>query len=317
MKTRLASSATTVVLLAAFLTAVPLLSQTPLTETEAQAYVGTWDLTADINGNPIKMTLEIVPIAGEVKAALKAIMLPAPQLVDQITKIDPGIDLAVDVTMGGNAMRVHLKTTIEGEGLVGTFGDDSGFFSAPFTGERIDDANIVMAALDAAAEAESKPQSRRAGATTIASMSFEGRKVSVSYGTLELESPDHRAFVDTTAGEVYNYPGSRCFKLQTDANLVFGTATVAAHNFGPDYPGTYSLWLKKSADGMQLVFNQEADVWGSMHNPDADVSEIVLSAEKLTEPLDALKIEVLPADDGGLLRIAWGTDSWSAPFSVQ
>ncbi|MEE2776950.1 MAG: DUF2911 domain-containing protein [Acidobacteriota bacterium] len=298
---------------------LPALAQNALSKADAEPYLGTWTLSADFNGNPINMTLEIALIEDEVKAAMRAIISPQPQLIDEVAKAEMGIDLAWEADLGGNAMRVHIKAVLEDDKLIGTFGDESGFFTAEFTGEReAEAADIVLAAAAAAAEKDSAPQtSRRFGGTTVASYKFGDAEVSVAFGKLELESVDHRAFVDTAAGSVYSFPGSRCFKLQTEAELHFGDTVVAAHNFGPDYPGTYSLWLKKSKDGWSLVFNEEADVWGTMHNPGADVGEVALEIASLDQAANELTFEVVAGASGGRIKVAWGETEWSAPFRIQ
>jgi hypothetical protein len=106
-------------------------------------------------------------------------------------------------------------------------------------------------------------------------------------------------------------------KLFTDLDLVFGTTKVAAENIAPDYPGVYGLWLKKIGDGWRLVFNQEGDVWGTMHDPAKDVVDIPLEVAKLETPQDELKVTLdADGDKAGVLRIAWGDTAWSARFTT-
>jgi len=64
------------------------------------------------------------------------------------------------------------------------------------------------------------------------------------------------------------------------------------------------------------VFNEEADIWGTMHNSEADAAEVALVAGKLDEPAETFKVELTKVDGGGELRIMWGDDVWTAAFTV-
>ena len=300
--------------------ALPSVAQeTTVSPADAEAYLGTWTLAADFGGNPVEMTLEIVVLDEAVAAALSSVMSPEPQLMDQIIQSEEGLDLSWEASFPGQNIRIHIKGALEGDKLVGTFADESGFFTADFSGDRASEAaDIVAAAAERAAQQEGQPQRQeRFGGTVEASMVFGEDKVRVTFGTLEVGSADHRSFLSVENGQVFTYPGSRCIKLLTDADLRFGDTTVPAHNFGDSYPGAYGLWLKKTADGWHLVFNERPDVWGTMHDPAKDVAEVALEVEELSEIAEELNIEVLEADEGGLLRIAWDTQAWSAHFTTQ
>lgn len=292
-----------------------------LTPAEVADYLGTWTLSAEIQGRPVELTLEIADMSGVVQAALKTGMRPEPQLVDQITKSDGGLDLGYNANFGGNSMRVHLEASLADGKLIGTFGDENGLFSAPFTGTRAaEPAGIVAAALTTGGDSAA-PQGQRRGRRGLASnqaqLELGGKNVRVLFGELELGSPDHASFLETSEGAVFEYPGSRCFKLFTDLDLHFGDTKVAAQNIAPSYPGVYGLWLKKTADGWRLVFNEEGDVWGTMHDPAKDVAEVPLEVAKLDAPKEELEIALVEeGENGGVLRIAWGDTAWSAKFST-
>ena len=218
-------------------------------------------------------------------------------------------------------MRVHVKAALAEGKLTATFGDEQGLFSAPFTGERAaEPAGIVAAALQGGGDS-AQPQRRR-GRRGLASaqtqLALGGKNVRILFGELKVGSPDHESFLATAQGEVFEYPGSRCLKLFTDLDLRFGETTIAAHNIAPGYPGVYALWLKRTMDGWRLVFNEEGDVWGTMHDPAKDVAEIPLELAKLESPQEELEVTLAEeGENGGVLRIAWGDTAWSARFSAQ
>ena len=110
----------------------------------------------------------------------------------------------------------------------------------------------------------------------VPDLALGGKNVRVLFGELELVSADREWFDRTPEGGVFQYPSSRCMKFFTDLDLAFGETRIAAGNLAPGYPGVYGLWLKKTAGGWRLVFNEEGDVWGTMHDPAKDVAEVPL-----------------------------------------
>jgi hypothetical protein len=65
------------------------------------------------------------------------------------------------------------------------------------------------------------------------------------------------------------------------------------------------------------VFNEEGDVWGTMHDPAKDVAEIPLEVAELDAPQEELDVTLTEdGDKAGVLRIAWGDTVWSAKFET-
>jgi hypothetical protein len=301
-------------------TAVPAATAQTPAPADIADYLGTWTLSATFQGTPAELTLEIVDDQGTVRAALRSAMTPEPNLMDQITKSDAGLDLAYNADLGGGTARVHVKAALADGKLSGTLGDEGGSFSAPFTGERAaEPAGIVQAALQGGGDsaAPQRRRGRRGLASSQAQLALGDKNVRVLFGELKVGSPDRESFEQTVEGAVFEYPGSRCMKLFTDLDLQFGATKVAAENVAPDYPGVYGLWLKKTADGWRLVFNEEGDVWGTMHDPAKDVAEIPLEVAKLDAPQQDLDVTLAEdGEKGGILRIAWGDTAWSAKFTT-
>ena len=283
-------------------------------------YLGTWILAITFQGNPTELTLEIVDHQGAVRAALRSAIDPEPELIDEITRSDAGLDLAYSANFGGGSARVHLEAALADGKLTGTLGDEGGIFSAPFTGERATEpAGIVQAALAGGGDAAAPQRRRGRGlASAQARLVLGDKDVRVLFGELALGSPDRESFEKTAEGAVFEFTSSRCMKLFTDLDLRFGETKVAAHNITPDYPGVYSLWLRKAGDGWRLVFNEEGDVWGTMHDPGRDVAEIPLEAAKLDAAQPQLQVTLAEAgENAGILRIAWGDTAWSATFRTE
>lgn len=144
-------------------------------------------------------------------------------------------------------------------------------------------------------------------------LTLSGKSISIRYAGNSL-GPEQ--LTKAREGEVVTLTADAAIKLMTEADLRFGEHVIKAGNFNPKYAGVYSLWLKKTGNGWRLVFNKQADVLGTQHDPAADVLELPLAAG--TSPTEAKKltIELKKAGDEGLLRLAWGSNEWTAKFTV-
>ncbi|MDX1384009.1 MAG: DUF2911 domain-containing protein, partial [Thermoanaerobaculia bacterium] len=109
----------------------------------------------------------------------------------------------------------------------------------------------------------------------------------------------------------------RTMKLLTDADLVFGDTRVKAFNLAPNYPGCYGVWMKRVEDGWHLVFNTQADNWGTQYEPETDAAEVPLQVAELETPVERLQVELTGADGSGKIRILWGNTAWSAAFRAE
>ena len=97
--------------------------------------------------------------------------------------------------------------------------------------------------------------------------------------------------------------------LTTPVDLAFGATRIAK--------GAYSLWLKKSGEAFELVFNSQTGQWGTQHDPAKDVATVAMTT-------------VGPAGTGrrrsrwvsrrhpkgGTLELSWGATKLAAPFEL-
>lgn len=181
--------------------------------------------------------------------------------------------------------------------------------SAPATAQSADS--------DAAARAaERRERFRRLRYGNLAEIELGGKQLRISYPDLLTDSDDYRAFESLGAGHVSAWNGGRAVKLLTHASLSFDGIVVPYGNASPDYPGVYSLWPKRTAGGWSLVFNGEADIWGSQRDAAADAVEVPLQHSTADEPTEKLTIEFLEVEPGLVLRIAWGDHQFLAAFEA-
>jgi hypothetical protein len=134
----------------------------------------------------------------------------------------------------------------------------------------------------------------------------------VEHGRPSTSGPGYKS-MNTMAKEgfVWRMGKDEATTLATQADLKFGDKEIKA--------GHYSLWAKRVGKGWHLLFNKDADVWGTKHVAGSDVAEIPMEATTLDPPVELLTIEVKPdpsTPGGGIFRLAWGTEEGTAKFTV-
>ncbi len=179
------------------------------------------------------------------------------------------------------------------------------------------EANAQTADSDAEATAAARRERlRRLRYGNLAELELAGKQIRISYPDLATGTDDHRALEALEPGQVAAWTSARAIKLLTHASLSFGGVVVPYGNVSPDYPGVYSLWPKRTASGWSLVFNGDADIWGSQRNAAADAVEAPLEHSTADEPAEKLTIEFLEAAGKKVLRIAWGDHQFLAAFEA-
>ena len=145
-----------------------------------------------------------------------------------------------------------------------------------------------------------------------------GARVSVLvWQEQSVEHADFAALAALAEGEIVRLTEAAVLRLRSEAALRFGDVTVPTGNLSPGFPGSYGLWLKRGAGGWRLVFNHEADSWGTQHDPAFDAAEIDVAHSEdglATRPLGAALLPVTARS--GRLVIHWGPHDWAADFTV-
>ena len=133
---------------------------------------------------------------------------------------------------------------------------------------------------------------------------------------LGVDGPDFARLSNAPAGAIVLLTESAVPRLRTEVPLRFGKTLIATGNQVVGFPGSYGLWLKRTASGWRLVFNNEPDAWGSQHDPQFDAAEIDLAHSDGHAAGRPFAINLIPsAPDRGRLVILWGPHEWTADFS--
>ncbi len=147
-----------------------------------------------------------------------------------------------------------------------------------------------------------------------------GAKVEVHAGRLPEMGVDYDSFrrlADGPGTGMIEFQTVSPIKLRTETGLRFGELAVAPGNVADDYPGLFSLWIEKlEGDSWRLIFNHEADTWGTMHDPAADLGGVPLQHQRNVGAQGPFSVAIEPDGGGYLLVLSWGEHSWSVGFTA-
>ncbi len=165
----------------------------------------------------------------------------------------------------------------------------------------------------------SSQQRRRHRPVTRKTVTAEaaGGEIALSYS---LAKTDGKAFTEVASaqtGHVLRFLDHPATKLRTEVDLSAGDARVSTANAAPDFPGLYSLWIRRTKGGWELVFNEHVDVWGSQHDASADVTSVPLTYSSAETPSDTFEGALAETEDGVEVRFVWGSHQWSARLQVE
>ena len=278
---------------------------TELNTADVPGYIGTWRITMDLMGNEMSMFLNVVDVDGHVGATLDSERQPEPLAISQIELTDEGLDMNSEFTFGGSfKIDINIKVRLEGEGLIGTIRDQGGIFSSELVGVK-----ATVEELDAVQGGRPAP--------TEARMNIGGKRVRIAFADLEVGTSDWDLFQTVAEGQVFKFTLSRATKMYTDFDLGFGDVVIEKENMAKDYPGVYSMWLKKTGSGWALVFNDQPDIWGTRYEPEHDVAEVPLNMSKIDgEPQEKFLVKLERNGETGTLQLLWGDTQWSADFAI-
>ena len=131
------------------------------------------------------------------------------------------------------------------------------------------------------------------------------------------DDDDFTAIADMDDGEVLRLTKAAVIRLRTEVPLTFGAVAVPTDNWAPGFPGSYGLWVKRAGRAWTLVFNHEADSWGTQHDPQFDAAEIDVTYSQNVSSTYPLGVALIPTGEAsGQLVIHWGPHVWTTDFTV-
>jgi len=275
---------------------------------DAEEFLGIWLLKMDFMGRDIEFYLRVVDVDGQLGATLDSQQQPEAQSVAGIALTDEGLTFAYQMSFGGGGQGItmDIKAKRVGDELTGTIRErSSGLIDAPFTGviQSEDELDLI--------------QGKRPNPTDTKLRLAGDKMIRIAFSDLEVGTEDHARFSEVKDGEIFKFTSGRATKMYTDVNLSFGDTVIEKENVAKDYPGVYSLWLKRVGDGWNLVFNGQPDIWGTRHDPEFDVAEVPLTVTVSEEEVDVLVMKIEETDEtSGIIQLAWGPQVWTVEFSM-
>lgn len=285
----------------------------PLQAAEAGDFLGEWVLEMESPQGAFEADLAFTDVEGKVVAELGMPRF-GNRTIEDIVRNDEGLRLTFQTTFGDQAFNMILDVAREGEGLEGGLAEENGLFQIPFTGL----TRQAFLARDTTEGDDGRRRRRgRFGSSDEAKLTLAENEIRVRFDRTKSSDEAYLQVSEPKEGQVVTFLRARPSKLWTDVDLHFGDTVIETENVAEDYPGVYSLWLKKTADGWHLVFNELADVWGTQHDPSHDVAEVPLTVAAADEASEELTVELEQSEGGGVLKILWGETAWEAPFTVE
>jgi hypothetical protein len=110
-------------------------------------------------------------------------------------------------------------------------------------------------------------------------------------------------------GRFWRTGANAATRLVTDRPLYFGDAALPA--------GSYSIWTMPSQHGWTIMFNSQANIWGTEYNPDNDVLRVPMQAGPSGKFTEIMTIEILPTANGGVLNVLWENTKASVSFATR
>lgn len=290
-------------------------SAAALQASEAQDFLGEWVLEMESPQGAFDADLALKEVEGNVVAELGMPRF-GNRTIEDIARTEGGLRLSFQSTFGDQSFNLVLDVARDGEGLKGGLAEENGLFQIPFTGVTRQ-AFLARDTTQGDEQGEGRRRRGRRGGGGEAKITVADKEIRVRFDRTKTSDEAFGQVSEPQNGQVVSFLRSRPSKLWTDVDLHFGETVVETHNVAENYPGVYSLWLKRAGDGWHLVFNELADVWGTQHDPSHDVAEVPLATSQTETQTEDLTVELEAAEGGGVLKISWGDLQWQAPFTVD
>ena len=141
-------------------------------------------------------------------------------------------------------------------------------------------------------------------------LDLAGKFVMVEYGRPSLKGRDALAMAEP--GKVWRMGADKSTTFTSNGKVSFGKITI------PE--GTYSLWLKKIADGsFELVFNKKSGQWGTEHEAIDDLASVPMNFSEGAQSAEVFTINLNKGakGNGGELELLWGKSVLKVSFTVK
>jgi hypothetical protein len=104
-------------------------------------------------------------------------------------------------------------------------------------------------------------------------------------------------------GEVV--PWGRIWRTGAEAATKISITKPVYFN-GKELPaGDYSIFTLPGQNGWTIIFNKQANIWGTEHNADYDVLKVPMEVKWLNTAVELMTIEIIPNGNEGTINVIW------------
>jgi hypothetical protein len=139
---------------------------------------------------------------------------------------------------------------------------------------------------------------------------IDGAKISITYGRPSLKGrPDAQMM---PPGQPWRTGADEATIITTDKALKFGSVSLA--------PGSYTINTQPGDKEWLLILGKLGDKgqaqWGVPYQAALEIGRTPMTITKTKAPVEQLTISIDDTAAGGALKVEWGGNSASAPFTV-
>ena len=185
---------------------------------------------------------------------------------------------------------------------------DAGATTRKLIVERVPSVDIeALAASFAARDQEGRSFGALSGRGEV-NTTVHGAAIQADYGTPSKRGRELFGAL-VPYGEVWRTGANRATHFTTDRDLVVRDLEVPA--------GEYTLYTIPSEEGGLLLINTQTGQGGTTYDADLDLGRVDLTRTTLDESVEVFTIHVEEIEEGGVLKLQWGTTELSVPFGVE
>jgi hypothetical protein len=137
---------------------------------------------------------------------------------------------------------------------------------------------------------------------------IDGASISIEYGRPSLKGRADTAVMPL--GQPWRTGADEATVLVTDKALKFGSYSLPA--------GTYTINTQPGEKEWQVIFGRlgKPGQWGVPYQKDLEIGRAPMAIGKTKAPVEQLTISIDDTPAGATLRVEWGGNSATAPFTV-
>ena len=185
---------------------------------------------------------------------------------------------------------------------------DAGATTRKLIVERVPSVDIeALAASFAARDQEGRSFGALSGRGEV-NTTVHGAAIQADYGTPSKRGRELFGAL-VPYGEVWRTGANRATHFTTDRNLVVRDLEVPA--------GEYTLYTIPDEEGGLLLINTQTGQGGTTYDAELDLGRVDLTKTTLDESVEVFTILVEEMEEGGVLKLQWGTTELSVPFGVK